>query len=656
MIATLDVDIQAANPNMPLHPWRAYVGSPSSLRIRNVPRRVGDWHITSVKIVAAYPDGEIKTAVCVLTGGIWVGTIGGTATSGTSQNGYTVFADGVDEYGNPVTGYALGKGDITIMEADGSLNPDAPSYYVHLYDEQPENPHEGDIYPTADGFKIWQGGQGVSLGITQSQLNTALATKQDKLSQQQLDNIAAVPNKLDTANYHGDYISDADRNIINANLTCTVADMGKFVVADDNGETYTLADVGNDTWRYQDSETKIELYFDGNEWMLGAYRRSGEGWLEYFDGWADEPYSAKDLTFQNWTAHRPALATEKIATENWTAKQGFAKTTDIKNATITIMQGGETKGSFTLNQSANQTIELDTGGGGGGSGYTVTIIPHSMDGDPHESQIKIGGFGIKTNSVGLSTETNHALPSPAVFHRIEYVDVPSDYDEAYFNGVRKANQFVQLTGDTTIDLYFLACIAGGTLIPLADGTSKPIEEITYEDELIVWDFDEGRLGSAKPAWIKRADDVYYSWETKLASGKSIKTCGQHGHRFFDLGTNTWVYADQISGRTVYTLDGDDEVISSERIDGKVNFFNIITKGNINHFGNGILLGCSLENYLYPVQDMRFVKDNRALRPYSEFAGEVPEWWYNDCRYAESTASRDYLVKYCQDRLPIMLPR
>lgn len=69
-----------------------------------------------------------------------------------------------------------------------------------------------------------------------------------------------------------------------------------------------------------------------------------------------------------------------------------------------------------------------------------------------------------------------------------------------------------------------------------------------------------------------------------------------------------------------------------------------------------MLGCSLENKLYPVENMRFVKDNRALRPYYEFEGEVPEWWYNECRYAESNANKDYLVKYCKDRLPIMLPK
>lgn len=48
MIGICDVSVQAANPNMPLHPLRAFVNSPSSLRIRNVPKRIGDWNISSV--------------------------------------------------------------------------------------------------------------------------------------------------------------------------------------------------------------------------------------------------------------------------------------------------------------------------------------------------------------------------------------------------------------------------------------------------------------------------------------------------------------------------------------------------------------------------------------------------------------------------------
>lgn len=48
MIGTIDVDVQAKFPNMPLDPMMAYVGSPSSIRVRNAPKRIGDWCIRSV--------------------------------------------------------------------------------------------------------------------------------------------------------------------------------------------------------------------------------------------------------------------------------------------------------------------------------------------------------------------------------------------------------------------------------------------------------------------------------------------------------------------------------------------------------------------------------------------------------------------------------
>ena len=43
------------------------------------------------------------------------------------------------------------------------------------------------------------------------------------------------------------------------------------------------------------------------------------------------------------------------------AYSDLSGTPTINNATITITQGGVTKGSFTLNQSSNDTIALDTG-------------------------------------------------------------------------------------------------------------------------------------------------------------------------------------------------------------------------------------------------------------------------------------------------------
>ena len=195
MIAIVPVEIQAANPSMPLYPWRAYVNSPSSLRVRNVPRKVGNWSIDRVYVTAAYPDNSIKTADCVLVGGVWVCTIEGSSSPGESQNGYTIYADGVDENGDRVTGYVLGKGCISILENDGTITPGETTYYVHLLSSQPASPKEGDLWQLSGSWYIWQDGTAYPIGDDSgliSQLSSELSTKQDVLADAQISAIDSV--------------------------------------------------------------------------------------------------------------------------------------------------------------------------------------------------------------------------------------------------------------------------------------------------------------------------------------------------------------------------------------------------------------------------------------------------------------------------------
>lgn len=179
MIGTIDVEVQAANPNMPLYPMRAFAGSPSSIRVRNVPKRIGDWCIRNVYLNAIYPDGTIKSASCVLTGGIWVGTIEGTSTTGTSMNGYTIFADGTDENGNTVTGYVLGKGDIYILDSNGQLNPDATRCVVRMLSAESATPMEGDFWPVNGTWYIYQDGQAKQVGVSQDDVDAMISAKAD---------------------------------------------------------------------------------------------------------------------------------------------------------------------------------------------------------------------------------------------------------------------------------------------------------------------------------------------------------------------------------------------------------------------------------------------------------------------------------------------
>ena len=81
-----------------------------------------------------------------------------------------------------------------------------------------------------------------------------------------------------------------------------------------------------------------------------------------------------------------------------------AKKDDIGNGTITITQGGTTKGSFTLNQKTGKTIELDAGGGSQGK-LTLYIIHYEKD----NIKFTLQGLAYSTIDYGSGYDYGDAL-------------------------------------------------------------------------------------------------------------------------------------------------------------------------------------------------------------------------------------------------------
>lgn len=77
----------------------------------------------------------------------------------------------------------------------------------------------------------------------------------------------------------------------------------------------------------------------------------------------------------SWSANE--IVTFVYSGSSWYASAYSKKTPTIGNGTITINQGGVQKGTFTVNQSGNTTINLD---GGGGGGSTVTMPTQTITG------------------------------------------------------------------------------------------------------------------------------------------------------------------------------------------------------------------------------------------------------------------------------------
>ena len=194
---------------------------------------------------------------------------------------------------------------------------------------------------------------------------------------------------------------------------------------------------------------------------------------------------------------------------------------------------------------------------------------------------------------------------------------------------------------------FFSCLLKGTLVRLANGQDKPIEEITYGDELLVWDFDNGCLSTAKPLWIKQAQKAPFYFRNLLSDGHELLTVGEEatgGHRMFDADKSGFLYTAETVGDGIYTLDGIAKHKSCERIDAECEYYNIITGNHFNLFANGILTSCKLNN-LYPISGMKFVKGQRELRPLEAY--DVPLKYYKGLRLAEQGGDIGELTEYVE---------
>lgn len=82
---------------------------------------------------------------------------------------------------------------------------------------------------------------------------------------------------------------------------------------------------------------------------------------------------------------------------------------DIGNGTITLTQGGVTKGTFTTNQSGNTTIDLDAGGGGGSVSNPIVFTESATE----ETTTTTG-----TLTLGLET-TGNINPALKIHYKVE---------------------------------------------------------------------------------------------------------------------------------------------------------------------------------------------------------------------------------------------
>lgn len=617
MITTQSIKVNAANPEIPLQTFRAYRGSPSSVRVIDVPRKLGEWEITGVSVSVQYPNGRVFSRPCVRSGSCWVVTLGGTDVTGVTEGGYSIEASGKDETGADVSGYVLGVGDVEIMALDTSAHPDVAGWVVRLLDEEPMNPRRGDML-TIDGVpQIYDGETWISLksGVVESTDYPGNASRADTAQTADYADTASFAMATDYASY-ADYATStetantsglADRadndgdgnnivqtyaraNELQVRLTLVEAAEGALKVAKDD-VIQTFAQVK----AY--AETRNAVIVHGR----GTYRPTYVSAAEMM--WDCTGTVAGKVQTGMIHLFAAGEVVQLVPAKELALKEDVETPSDAK---ITIKQGGVEKGSFTLNQAGPETIELDAGGGGGGACLlTFTAIYASSQ---SVQWVKNGKTYKLTSGAGPCVEIYIDGREYNEYHdtarksitlacgpelTIDYKGYKSDSMVIVDGELQMVSPTkISTAGHSHIYVELAECLAWDTLITMADGSARRVCDIRHGDKVL----------SIDPETLQLVPDVVVACdggEVKTYNVADVWTFDDgteittvHPHEFYNVRTGRMEYiADFEIGDCVRKLDGTTTaLVRHEQRSGSIRHNTLFTRYRNNYFAAGILTG------------------------------------------------------------------
>lgn len=251
-------------------------------------------------------------------------------------------------------------------------------------------------------------------------------------------------------------------------------------------------------------------------------------------------------------------------------QNGTVDVSSAKNAVVNVVPTGGTI-SITENglyDVANYSTASVNVSGGGPGGYKIYLysggindfgkikINETIEYDLAGVMPDASAFGYSTvqNSIqmgGITSvrmwgfEHRHSYPSSSgswVRWRIHGSSTWNNYDTVYSEA---DSQLITLTADIDLEIWQAACLNKGTLITMADGSKKPVEEIEIGDYIMNYDGKPDKVRHSQKGYkqylefrdIWRFEDEYevittgrhefYNWERQKVSYLDEWNIGEH---------------------------------------------------------------------------------------------------------------------------------
>lgn len=168
--------------------------------------------------------------------------------------------------------------------------------------------------------------------------------------------------------------------------------------------------------------------------------------------------------------------------------------------------------------------------------------------------------------------------------------------------------------------YINNCVAEGTLITLADGTKKKVEDLTLSDKLLIFNHETGKYDVASINFIENdGRKIYDIINLKFSNGVTSRVIYEHG--YFDLDLNKYVYIrdntyKQYIGHRFYSENGVVTLVDAFMTTERTGCYSLVTSYHLNYFTDGVLSmpgGISgLFNIFEYDEDLKFNQDDMKL--------------------------------------------
>lgn len=289
--------------------------------------------------------------------------------------------------------------------------------------------------------------------------------------------------------------------------------------------------------------------------------------------------------------------------------------TDSGTYTITVKAKGTNFNESPLSNEVNYTVTP-------AGGYTLTIVQEQSGGN-----LKVTKFDGTQEWI---SETVSNVVS------IDDVSYNGDYGKPYYLSPSISTPFT-LTEDMTITIHSEPCFVEGTLITMANGTQKPVENIDYRDEVLCYDFEKGEQTTSYIDWMIPKQTATEYWKITLSDGTVLKLVGpkagpnkNKSHRLYNVTKQLFVYPQDFEEDDLTLKENGDlvKIVSCEKIEEKVNFYNIASNKHINVYAEGVLTSNRLSNR-FEIKDNKYtdrqLMTDEEIQAYKEHLERLKKW-------------------------------